>query len=476
MMSGIQTYQPTGSKPWNEERVMHLYRRLGMGATPLEIKEGLLLTPEQLVDQLIDRVIQTPLPARPYWADYTDDDFEDDDEFYAVRDELRNSWFREMITDGVRPRLVLFWHNHFVTELDVYFCNKYLWSYFEMLHEYCLGNFKEFVKTVGVNPAMLVYLNGNINVVGRPNENYARELMELFTLGESNGYTQVDVAEMSRALTGWRANPYRCEDASFDPSRFDNSQKTIFGQTGSWNYNDVHDLIFTHRAEEVSLFIVEKLYRHFVYDQINPQIVAELAQTFRNNNWEIAPVLRQLFKSEHFFDSNWICSHISSPLDVLTKWSRITQLTPEDIGDRMWVFRWGPYDLGMDIFNPVNVAGWPGYHAWINENTYTQRIRFIRTLSESFNEEAVKNKLLDWATDLAPAPNDPAGITGRICLQVLGKAPEPEILNSAIDVFKSDIPSNYYEDGSWNLYWESAPMQIIGLLRFLMRLPELQLN
>lgn len=476
MMISLQTYQPSSEKPWNEERVMHLYRRLGMGATPQEIKEALLITPDQLVDQLIDRVMQAPLPDRPYWADYTDDDFEDDEEFYEVRNQMMYTWFEEMIRDGVRPRLVLFWLNHFVTELDVYFCNKYLWSYFEMLHQYCLGNFKDFVKAVGTNPAMLVYLNGNINVAGSPNENYSRELMELFTMGESNGYTQVDVAEMSRALTGWRANPYRCENASFDPSRFDNTQKTIFGLTGNWNYDDVHDLIFTHRAEQVSTYMAEKFYRQFVHDEANPQIVAQLAETFRNSNWEIAPVLRQLFKSEHFFESDWICSHISSPLDILTKWSRITQLTPEDIGDRLWVFRWGPYDMGMDLFNPVNVAGWPGYRAWINENTYTLRIRFLITLSESFNSDTTRSKLLDWALDLAPAPNDPGGITSNICLQVLGKPPEPYILEAATDVFKSDIPSNYYEDGSWNLYWDSAPMQILGLLRYLIRLPELQLN
>lgn len=474
MSEGLNAYIPSPSKPWNTERVIHLYRRLGMGPTPEEIKQALQMTPSELVDQLLDGVKNAPLPTRPYWADYTDDQF-GDDEYYEVRDQMRDDWYAEMLTDGRRARFVLFWHNHFVTQQDVYGCNKYLWSYFELLHQHCLGNFKTFVEEMGINPAMLSFLNGNQNIATSPNENYARELMELFTMGESNGYTQADVAQMARALTGWRANMYACETPHFENSYHDNTNKTIFGQTGNWGYQDVHDLIFTHRADQVAGYISQKWYKNFVYESVDQEIVNGLADTFKSSNWEIAPVLKQLFKSEHFFDEKWITTIISSPLDSVVKWARMIGLTKEEVGENIWIFRWGPYDQGMDIFNPVNVAGWPGYHSWINENTFTQRIKFLQYLTNSTYQEGVREKLLIWALDLAPAPNDPLGITREISRQVLGKLPEPSMLTNATDAFKGDIPSNYYDDGTWNLYWDSAPYQIINLLFYLTRLPESQL-
>jgi uncharacterized protein (DUF1800 family) len=473
-MSSIQAYVPTTAKPWNKERLIHLYRRLGMGPSPQQVADGLQMDPSTLVDTLIDQVLSEPMPERPYWHEYTNDQFEDD-EFYEARDEVRYGWMEDMVSDGMRSKLVLFWHNHFVTELRVYGCNKYLWSYYELLHQHCLGNFRTFVEEMGLNTAMLVYLDGNRNRVGAPNENYARELMELFTMGESNGYTQVDVAEMARALTGYRANQYRCETAYFSPNHFDRGQKTIFGETGNWNYNDVHELIFTRRADEVAGYTAEKIYRHFVYHIPDKGFVEELAIIFKESNWELAPLFKALFKSEHFFEEKWIGAMISSPLESLVKWSRTTQLTWGDIGERRWIFRWGPYDQGMEIFNHDSVAGWPGHRSWMNESNFAQRIKFLLMLNDQLRGDEVQARLVQWALSLTDEINNPEVITQHLSLEILGQKLEEDLLTNAIDAFKGEIPENYYEDGSWNLHWESAGMQIIHLLNYLARLPEAQL-
>ena len=189
-VSSIAPYQPSGAAPWNNQRVQHLYSRLGFGANYLELQAGLAMSPVDLVDQLIDTAAALPPPAPPFWYQYTMADYDasgNDDLIFEHIRELENRWMREMITEGIANKMALFWHGHFVTGLEVYGCTSYMWNYYSLLHEYAFGNFKNFVEEVGKCPAMLVYLNGNVNVVGEPNENYARELMELFTMGANNG-------------------------------------------------------------------------------------------------------------------------------------------------------------------------------------------------------------------------------------------------------------------------------------------------
>lgn len=478
MMTGLSAYTPTAQKPWNKERIIHLYRRMGMGPTPAQVADGLTRNPSDLVDSLIAATASMPSPTRPYWAGFTWDDYENEGEnaLYEHRDDLRRTWYRDMVDNGLRAKLTVFWHNHFVTQLEVYGCNNYLWSYFELLHRHCLGNFRTFVEEMGLTPAMLVYLNGNQNIKQQPNENYARELMELFTMGESNGYTQADVVEMARSLTGWRCNMYECETPYFEPFYHDYSQKTIFGYAGNWGYDDVHELIFTHRSQQVSTYICTKLYKYFVYNKPDEAVIAEMAAIFRQSGWQLQPVLSALFKSDHFFDDRFMGAHVDSPLQLFTRWVRSAGLNFSEVGDNEWIFRWGSYDLGMDLFDPVDVAGWPGHHAWMNENTLTQRIKFLQYLSYRLYEEPFRIRLQEFALGLVTATNDPLEATRELCRHFLGRVPEPAILDAALFYFKGDVPQNYYDDGSWNLYWESTPYQIINLLFYLTRIPESQLS
>ncbi len=212
--------------------------------------------------------------------------------------EYRDSWLAEMQQGLLREKMALFWHNHFVTESRTYRLAPYAYQYLTLLRTHALGNFRTFVREIGLTPAMLIYLNGTQNRAGNPNENYARELLELFTMGIGH-YTQQDIQEIARALTGWVVE-HATLSSRFVPARFDNGRKTIFGQTDYFGYDDVIDLTLQERARETALFICRKLYRFFVYNEPDEAIVAQLADTFQEHDFEIAPVVEQLLSSAPF--------------------------------------------------------------------------------------------------------------------------------------------------------------------------------
>jgi uncharacterized protein (DUF1800 family) len=477
-MAGIQPFQPTSDKPWNKQRVIHLYRRLGFGPTPTQITNALAANPQVLIGSLLDGIKSRALPTGPSWANFTAADYENTDNLkFEHREEHYYRYLTDMIDDGLRSKIVLFWHNHFVTELNVYDCNKYLWNYYWLLNQYCLGNFKTFVEAIGKSPAMLSYLNGNLNAVGNPNENYARELMELFTMGENNGYTQFDVVEVARALTGWRCNMYECNDVTFVNSRFDNNNKTIFGKTGKWGYNEVHNLIFTERKVQVAQYICGKLYTHFIHKVPDQEFVNALADLFIASNWELLPVFKALFRSDHFYNEEFVGAIIKSPIECFVDLVRLSGFNAQSVSSRFGTIWYGSENLGMNIFNPINVAGWPGHHEWINENTLTQRWSYSRELINTMANETNRETLRTLAKNLVGTTiNDPDLITRELTYHYLGRALDDDLHAAAVLYFKGDIPENYFEDQSWNLDWNEAPFQIANLLGFLVKLPEFQLS
>ena len=479
-MSVLDPYIPTASKPWNKERVIHLLRRMGMGATPVLINQGLSVDPSDFAETLLNGIKTRALPTPPVWANYDTaayDAINNPDLKFDHRNELYDSIYTDMLNDGLRTKFFLFWHNHFVTELQVYDCNKYLWSYYNLLNKYCLGNFRQFVSDVGKNPAMLVYLNGNLNEVGKPNENYARELMELFTMGENNGYTQFDVVEVARALTGWKCNQYSCNDVTFNGSKFDNKNKTIFGKTGNWAYNDVINLIFTERQNQVAYYICRKIYTHFVSPEPNTEFIAELSKLFIQSAWELLPVFKALFKSDHFYDEALIGAIIKNPIECFMDLSRMSGVSQTNLTERYGTFRYGASNIGMEIFNPINVAGWPGHHEWINENTLTQRWNYCKTIIGTLSNDKNRESLRQLAINLStPNTNNPDLITSVLTLHFIGRAIDPSLHDAAVLYLKGDIPQNYFDDGTWNLSWNEAPFQIANLLVFLVKLPEYQLS
>lgn len=476
----LAPYVPTAAKPWNARRVAHLYRRLGFGATYQQIQQGLLLTPSALVDQLLDTAAALPAPAPPVWANWTYDQYNGD--FALVQQhvrELKRRWLTDMLGEGVRAKLAFFWHDHFVTQLMIYTCNSWMWNYYSLLHQYALGNFRTFTLEIGKSPAMLMFLNGNLNEVSEPNENYARELMELFTMGESNGYTQADIVEMSRALTGWQADDDDCAPASFNPTKHDTGQKTIFGQTANYDFAGAHNLIFSARTDQVAHFIPEKIYKWYIYQNADPTVIEGLATTFKNGNWEILPVMKQLFKSEHFFEEQLINAKIKGPLEAFVPIMKMAGATyPAQIKDD-WVddIAFYAYILNQELFEPPNVSGWKEHRPWINESTLSLRWEYAaKTAALLRLDDSILDNLRLLAQSLTNDSNDPLVVTSALIEFFLGQTLEPVHLQAALSHFKSGIPENYFLDGSWNLGWVEAPEQILNLMYYLIKLPEFQLT
>ncbi len=483
----LDPYQPSAAQPWDARRVAHLYDRLGFGAARAEIEAGLLMSPGDLVDKLLNGAAALPPVAEPFYAnwDYNDYIAADPDPNVPIgehRSELYRRWISEMLTPdlAVRARMALFFHNNFATGVDEYQSPPYQFQYYRLLNDFAFGNFKDLTIEMGKSAAMLVYLNGNISEASEPNENYARELMELFTMGENQGYTQADIVNMARALTGWRADEGNWYQPYFNPNLWDDTQKTIFGQTGNFNFTTAHNLIFTARKEQASRFLPTKLYRQFVYQEINSEVIDGLSATFQTNNWAMLPVLKQLFKSEHFFSEKIMLTKIKSPLDMMLSLIRSSgaQFPDWTTGNTFFndIAYWG-YELGQEIYNPPNVAGWPGHHVWLNENTLTARWTFGEYVVYNIQlEDTNRETLRQLAVGLTNNSNNPYQITGALVEHFLRQELEPIQLQAAIMAFKEGIPSNYFDDGSWNLGWNEAPYQIANLLYYLVRLPEFQLG
>ncbi len=478
--NSLDPYIPSSDKPWNAARVAHLYRRLGYGATYAQIQAGLQMTPSALIDQILDEAANLGSPPPPYWAAYTSADYDNNTDLYFEHQRLlRQEWLAQMLNEGIRAKMAFFWHNHFATELQNFGCNSYLWDYYSLLNEYAFGNFRTFVRQIGQSGAMLTYLNGNQNVAGSPNENYARELMELFTMGESNGYSQADIVNMARALTGWQANQYSCTAPYFNSGLHDNGQKTIFGQTSNYGFTTAHNLIFSARGEQVSHFITAKLYRHFIYQAVDATIVDGLATTFKNSNWELLPVLKQLIKSEHFFDDRMVNARLKNPLETMLPLLKMTNANfPTHVTEDWFnAIAYWSYQLGQEIFNPPNVAGWPGYHKWINESTLTARWNYSGNVAYALTlNDELRENLRALAIALTNESNNPTVIVTALADYYMGQTLLPVHLNAAVINFKANIPENYFADGSWNLYWDEAPYQIVNMLFYLVRLPEFQLT
>lgn len=478
--SSLLPYVPNSEKPWNKTRAQHLYRRLTYGVSPELVSAVLTKSPSQIVDQLVDEAVGLdPTPA-PSWAFKGKQAYDDEGLDFEEENQLNiGEWRRQIVDDqiykGLQSLLTIFWHNHFVTQLSTYNCAHFIYEYYAVLQKNCIGNFKTFVREIGLTNAMLVFLNGKDNKKNKPNENYARELYELFTLGENNGYTQDDIVETSKALTGYNDGGY-CEFISYNENTFNTSEKTIFNRTGNWNYNDVIDILFEEKADLIASFIITKLYRFFISPVVNEAIVNELAVDFAVD-FELEPVLRKLFKSEHFFDSEAIGVIIKSPYDISLNFLKVMSRSLDD--EEKNQIHWNTSAAGQSFLQPVDVAGWQGDFDWINTSTLTARWSFNDQLTwQMWNEETgEREKFREFAKAVSENSSDVYTVARAIIDTFLAKGLNTEAdYTVATDVFMANVPENYYTDGTWNLDFESVPWQVLLLLQHIFRVPEFQLK
>jgi uncharacterized protein (DUF1800 family) len=401
--TGLEPY--TGS--WGYAQAAHLLRRTMIGSTEPEIRQAItdgmeqtlvkLFTPFTPPLDLISTWAGQDPQIRPASTSQTDlDAFQQT--VFQHREQLVRWWLKTMATGpvSIQERMTLFWHNHFTSEIDVVNIGEYMLTQNQLLRSHALGNFKQFVYDVTIDMAMLFYLDGikNYKTGQRDNinENYGRELQELFTMGVTDwdgnpNYSETDVHEAGRSLSGWGGTPsskgalYSGLASQFIQTRWDSGQKTFLGKTGAWKAQDVVDIIFSERGEQVSRYICEKIYRAFVYDIPDRIVVDQMATTLRTGNWEIKPVIEQLLNSAHFYDETNIGAMERSPNDYMV--GMIRGMGLKDIPD----FNTGAGRnftelsqrlnvLGQIVLSPPNVKGWPGGRTWISTSTLPVRQKF----------------------------------------------------------------------------------------------------
>lgn len=485
--------------PLDGQRAQHLYRRLGFSASVQTINQATGQTAGNLVDSLILEAQNMPPLAAPTWADWNNSNYPEDDDqrgqlMRSQQEEFKLAYTNSLLDNNLRDRLSFFWSNHFVTELDVYNCNSFLYHYINCLQRNAIGNFKTFVSEIGLTSAMLYYLDGVYNNGNNPNENYARELYELFTLGEGNGYTEQDIIETAKALSGYvERGELGCEQVVFDASKFNSENKTIFGRTGNWGYDDVIDILFEERANEIGYFICKKLYEFFVHpdatDAANnaKTIIDGLTATFISNNFELAPVLSQLFKSQHFFDDEAIGVIIKSPFDLYLNITKETGFEYDNTTIGSAINYSGM--LGQDLFDPFDVAGWQRNRDWINTNFMIGRWLTMEAIVDGFyqdNPEQFRTFAMDAVGPANSNTSNPEIVVRAIVDKITPKGMfTQQDFDNAMSAFKiEDVPEDYYGPdyipGGQSLWIlsvsQEVPSQVHLLIRHLTRQPEFQLK
>ena len=417
---------PITSGEWNYDRAAHLLERAGFGGTPDEIKTLAAMTPQEAVRHLVyyQNVKEVQLPPFIETGIYPSKNWSRDrmgaafqailfgtldklppeqrrvmmadertgvtaedkrtaltdkqavvDKFYYWRnvDLLETArletWLADRMLKTNRPlqeKLVLFWHGHFATSNEKIRDYRKMMGQFAMLREQANGNLRDLLIPIGKDPAMLIYLDNRQNYKGHPNENFAREVMELFALGVGN-YTEQDIKEAARAFTGWSLDN---DGVGFlnRANLHDEGEKTVLGRTGKFTGEDAVDILLAQPA--CARFIARKLYRFFVREELSPELAEQLAASLRTHKYAIAPFLEQIFLSRDFYSPASYATQIKSPVQLVVSTYKKLGLKEAPTFPRFSAMTAG---LGQEIFYPPNVKGWDGGKSWINPATIFQR-------------------------------------------------------------------------------------------------------
>jgi uncharacterized protein (DUF1800 family) len=364
----------------------HLLNRTGFGAAPSDIETYARLTREQAADRLLadaGRSTATPPPA------WTGEAFEPRNRYrgmtpeerrLALREmnrkalELRTWWVNEMLVtpSPLTEKMTLFWHNHFVSSQRKVRSPHLMYRQNALFRQHALGHFGELLHAAARDPAMVIYLDSASNRKGSPNENFAREVMELFTLGEGH-YSERDIKEAARAFTGWSLDPESGEFL-FRRAVHDDGEKTVLGRSGAFGGEEVLDILLAQ--PQTAEYIVTKLWREFVSPRPDPGEVKRIAAIFRESRYDTRAAVRALIVSDAFYSPQNRGTLVKSPVDVVVGTLRQFQFKT---GDAL-PFVFATNQLGQVLFAPPNVKGWPGGEAWINSTTLLARKSFLEGL------------------------------------------------------------------------------------------------
>jgi uncharacterized protein (DUF1800 family) len=403
---------PIAASDWSYDRAGHLIDRAGFGAPPEEIARLAAMTPEQAVAALLDyRAIPNDLapfdpsgvwdpslrdfpPSRVAATERAEKTGESlgarvkpagerrlqpvvDRFFYWLRAtmletrRLAHWWADRMVATShpLEEKMALFWHGHFATGEEKIRDYRKMEQQLALLHRHATGNFRTLLVEVARGPAMLAYLDAAENVKGAPNENFAREVMELFTVGVGN-YSEKDIREAARAFTGWIDDDL---DFKVDPAKHDDGPKTFLGRTGNFDGVDILNIILEQKI--TAEYMAGKIYKFFVRENISPDVQARLGAVLRDNSYEVAPLLRTIFLSKDFYGAPSTGTRIKGPVELMVStYRKLGVKHLPGIPDLYVVSR----ELGQTLLNPPTVAGWAQGRSWITPGLLLARGNFAR--------------------------------------------------------------------------------------------------
>ncbi len=432
------------------QETRHLLTRVGFTPSEAEVMPLVGLRREAAIDRLLRsaKINQTrepipafvtgppPLPAR----ELKTQEERQEQRRMQIREgmDLKHWWLWEMLTtpNPFAERMTLFWHNHFATSQQKVVRSQAMWQQHQLLRGQALGSFAALLQGIVRDPAMLLYLDNANNRKDAPNENLARELLELFALGESStggGYTELDIKEAARALTGYSIEPDTGEFV-LRPRIQDLGMKTILGKTARFDGNGLVDLLLNQA--QTARHIVRKLWLEFVSPTPNESVVQTIASNFAKSNYDITVALRALLTTEEFWSSGNRGSLIKSPVDLLVGVARQFQFAVSEPAQLMQRFA----ALGQNLLMPPNVKGWPGGVQWINATTLLERKRTTEQIftqgigmkwdtdrwlatygarADSVPDDSAKEKIHSAMLALAPSQTVPAGTVGAAYVRAL---------------------------------------------------------
>ncbi|MBC7614638.1 MAG: DUF1800 domain-containing protein [Pedobacter sp.] len=481
---------------FGKNELTHLLKRCLFGVTRADVSSLLGKSLNEVVDYLL---LDSSLPMFPI-NNYNDGSANDatipaggvwvnapygDGTINSRRVTSFKSWWTgQMLTQNVslREKMVLFWHNHFATETAVISDARYIFKQNNLFRTLAFGSFKEMVKQITIDPGMLRYLNGYLNTKTAPDENYGRELQELFTMGKGPDakFTEADVKAAARLLTGYRVDSVSITSI-FDTTRHDTTDKQFsafynnklikgrIGVDGAKEVDDIVDMLFMQN--QLALHVCRRLYTFFVYYDITPaveqNVIIPLAEIFRTNNYQIKPVLKALFTSNDFFTAQNRSCNIKSPIDLVVGLCREFEIVFPDGLDYVNLYYMWDYIRGQastiqqNIGDPPNVAGWPAYYQspqfyelWVNSDTLPKRNSFTdRFISAGYtrnNKKIIIDPLVYTAK--FSKPEDPDQLINDVIDHLYTLAVSAQVKTFLKSILLSNQASNIYWTEAWTNY------------------------
>ena len=450
-------FAPDAANPFSWKWAGHLLRRAAFGPTPDKLRDAVAKQPGQVVDELFAYDPATDIGGLNAFLEQAS----------ALYDIRRGAhmvvewWFHRMIHTPfpAQERLALFWHDHFATSAGKVGRADWMHDQIELFRTQGKGSFRDMLIAVGRQPAMLRWLDGHASHKNSPNENYAREILELFTMGVDQ-YTEKDIQELARAFTGWLING---NEGRFDPNRFDEGEKTVFGETAAFNDESAVDLIL--KQDRAGKFVAGRLLQCYVHPNPREEHVAHFAQRLRDHNWVIGEVLKEILKSKLFY-SDWAYrSRIKEPVELLVGACLALDGKPRADWCRSMTER-----MGQKLLYPPDVSGWKGNTQWINANTVMVRFRFGHDMAQQGFQEFVSGPMFQYLEK--HQLNTPDKILNEYSRLLLDNEVPAEIRGKLLDYITRDMQN---QPADFKFDYNTVQHKVRGMVQLMTASPQFQL-